>query len=104
MVRSATVMRGGGGVVSGAIALEVEDVQDHSEDPVDDDDEDDGRDHGRGGGESDRGGAPPRLQTPEAAHERDQDAKHRTLADADEEAGQAHRRAGLLEILGAAES
>ena len=87
-----------------AAGLEVEDIQDHREDAVDDDDEHDGRDHGRRGGEAHGRRAPPRLHAPEAADEGNDHAEHRALADADEEARQAHGPAGLLEILGRAES
>src|SRR4029450_10092220 len=73
-------------------------------DAVDDDDEHDRGNHRRGGGQSDRRGAPPRLHAPEAADQRDHDAEHRRLAEADEEAGQTQGASGLLEILGEAES
>src|SRR5215831_14080220 len=97
-------MRGAGGATPGDATLEVEDIQDHREDAVDDDDEHDGGDDSRCGREPDRGGAPPRLHAPEAADERDEDTEHHALADADEEVGQAHRAASLLEILGGTES
>src|SRR5262249_10690859 len=99
IVRSVTVIRG-----EDTAGLESEDMQDHGKDAVHDDDEDDGGDHGRGGGEADGGGASPRLHAPKAADQRDQDPEHDTLADADEEAGEAHGVARLLEVLGGAES
>src|SRR5882724_9323367 len=95
-------MRAAGGATPGDAALEVEDIQDHREDAVDDDDEHDGGDYSRCGREPDRRGAPPRLHAPEAADERDENTEHHALADADEEVGQAHRAASLLEILGGA--
>src|SRR5262245_36962212 len=104
MVRSATVIRGSTEGTPGATALEVEHIQDHGEDAVHDDDEDDRGDHGRRCCEAHGGGAPAGLHAPEAADERDQNTEHRALADADEEAGEAHGAAGLLEVLGGAET
>src|SRR5580765_4004900 len=100
IVRSATAMWEGADATLDAAGLEVKDIQDHREDAVDDDDEHDGRDHGRRGGEAHGRRAPPRLHAPEAADEGNDHAEHRALADADEEARQAHGPAGLLEILG----
>src|SRR5262245_18195672 len=104
MVRSATLIRGTGGAVPGAVGLEVEDIQDHGEVAVDDDDENDGGDHGRSGREPHGGRAPPGLHTTKAPDERDQDPEHGALADADEEARQADGPPGLLKILDGTEA
>src|SRR5215471_6513958 len=97
-------MRGAGGAALSDAALEMEDIQDHREDAVDDDDEHDGgHDSGRRR-EADGRSAAPRLHAPETTDQRDQDAEHHALADADEEVGQADGATSLLEILGGAES
>src|SRR5215471_9079942 len=100
IVRSSTVMRGAGD----AAGLEMEDIQDHREEAVDDDDEDDGGHDGRRRREPHGRRAPPRLHAPETSDERDQDAEDRALADADEEIGEVHGAAGLLVVLGGAET
>src|SRR5262245_39261213 len=95
IVRRLTRMRG--------VALEAEGIEDDGEDPVQHDDAHDRRHHGRGRRETDRRGAPTRLHPAQTPGERDHDAEHRALRNADQEVTHVDRRPGLLEVLDGAE-